>query len=147
MKRFFRLLSKIELIFFFLIGALIGVITLILAFTPIPQNKEWVVPSEAVKKSNPVASNPQSIADGKIIFIKNCYDCHGMKGKGDGPKGGDFEISPGNFTKEDFQEQTDGAVFWKISEGRKPMPSFKKDLTEIQRWTVINYVRTLGIKK
>jgi mono/diheme cytochrome c family protein len=27
------------------------------------------------------------------------------------------------------------------------MPSFKKDITEEQRWQVINYVRTLGIKK
>jgi mono/diheme cytochrome c family protein len=117
-----------------------------MAFTPMKQSKEWTVPSQAIKKNNPLALDEKSVADGKIIYIKDCYDCHGIKGEGNGPKSGDFEISPGNFTKEDFQKQTDGSIFWKISEGRKPMPSFKTDLTDIQRWTVINYIRTLGIK-
>jgi mono/diheme cytochrome c family protein len=128
-------------------GIIAGVVFLLYSFAPAQQDKEWIAPPEAYKKVNPVASNAQSIADGKEIYTKNCYDCHGLKGKGDGPKSGDIEKSPGNFTKEDFQKQTDGSVFWKISEGKKPMPSFKKDLTETQRWTVINYVRTLGIKK
>jgi len=56
-------------------------------------------------------------------------------------------MSPNFFTKEQFQKQPDGSLFWQITEGRKPMPSFKKDLSEEQRWQVINYVRTLGIKK
>ena len=34
-------------------------------------------------------------------------------------------------------------LFWKITEGRKPMPSTKKSLTEEQRWQVVNYIRTL----
>jgi mono/diheme cytochrome c family protein len=147
MKKIGNLNRKNRLSALMLIGMLNGMIIILFAFTPFQQNKEWTAPSDAAKKINPVSSNPQSIADGKTIYIKNCYDCHGIKGKGDGPKSGDFEISPGNFTKEDFQKQTDGSVFWKITEGRKPMPSFKNDLTETQRWTVINYVRTLGIKK
>jgi len=41
---------------------------------------------------------------------------------------------------------TDGELFWKISEGRRPMPEFKKRLTEEQRWQLVNYVRTFAPK-
>lgn len=123
-----------------------GATALCFAFIPM-QNDKWTAPPAAEKVHNPVAPNEQSIAAGKLIYTKNCNDCHGKKGKGDGPKSGDLEKTPRDFTKEDFQKQSDGSIFWKISEGRKPMPSFKKDLSDEQRWQVINYVRTLGIKK
>lgn len=129
------------------IGTITGAITLLFAFTPMQQSKEWNAPPEANKKTNPVASNEKSIADGKIIYTKNCVDCHGKKGKGDGPKSGDLDVSPPDFSKEKFQKQSDGSLFWKTTEGRKPMPGFKKDLTEEQRWQVVNYMRTLEVKK
>ena len=127
-------------------GAVSGTILLLSSFSPLPQSKVWTAPATAAKVSNPVASDAKSIEAGKALYTKNCNDCHGKKGKGDGPKSGDLEKSPQDFTKEDFQKQADGILFWKITEGRKPMPSFKKDLTEEQRWQVINYVRTLGKK-
>lgn len=130
---------------FNLLGFLVsGAIILLFAFTPLQQI--WDAPATAGKVSNPVASNASSIAAGKIIYTKNCYDCHGKKGKGDGPKSGDLDKGPKDFTKAIFQDQSDGALYWKITEGRKPMPSFKKDLSNEQRWQVVNYVRTLGVK-
>jgi mono/diheme cytochrome c family protein len=39
---------------------------------------------------------------------------------------------------------TDGELFYQISEGRKPMPSFKRRLTEDQRWGLVLFVRTLS---
>jgi len=45
-----------------------------------------------------------------------------------------------------MEEMTDGEIFYKISEGRRPMPSFKKRLTEEQRWQLVNYVRTFAPK-
>ncbi len=116
------------------------------AFVPMQKDK-WTAPPDAEKKVNPIVANEQSLAAGKALYTKNCNDCHGKKGKGDGPKSGDLEKSPRDFTKDDFQKQSDGSIFWKMTEGRKPMPSFKKDLTEEQRWQVINYVRTLAVKK
>jgi mono/diheme cytochrome c family protein len=44
------------------------------------------------------------------------------------------------------QQQSDGALFYKITEGRGPMPSFKTTLTEQQRWDVVNHIRTLAPK-
>jgi mono/diheme cytochrome c family protein len=129
------------------IGIITGVITLLFAFTPMTQGKQeskWAASPDADKKTNPVASDEKSIAAGKILYTNNCKSCHGTKGKGDGPKSSELDKVPGDFTKEDFQKQSDGALFWKITEGKKPMPSFKKELTDEQRWQAINYIRTLA---
>ena len=45
-----------------------------------------------------------------------------------------------------MKEMTDGELFYKLSEGRMPMPGFKAKLSEEQRWQVLNYVRTLAKK-
>jgi mono/diheme cytochrome c family protein len=103
----------------------------------------WVAPPTADNVKNPVAVTPESLATGKALFTKNCVSCHGIKGKGDGPKSADLEKEPGNFTSLVFKQQSDGAIYWKTTEGRKPMPSFKTSLTADERWQIINYVRTL----
>jgi mono/diheme cytochrome c family protein len=106
----------------------------------------WKAPARAARKQNPVAADDASIAAGKALYAANCLSCHGTSGKGDGPAAKDLEKSPGDLSKSVLWEQTDGALFWKLTEGRKPMPSFEKTLAEDQRWQVINYVRTLAPK-
>jgi len=39
---------------------------------------------------------------------------------------------------------TDGEIFYQITQGRKPMPSFRKKLTEDQRWRLVILVRSLA---
>jgi mono/diheme cytochrome c family protein len=39
---------------------------------------------------------------------------------------------------------TDGEIFYQITEGRRPMPSFKNRLTEDQRWQLVLFLRTLS---
>jgi mono/diheme cytochrome c family protein len=94
--------------------------------------------------ANPVKSDASSIANGKTLFTQHCQSCHGKKGKGDGPKAAQLDTECGDFTTADFQKQSDGAIFYKTSEGRKDMPSFKKKIPEQDDiWAVVNYVRTL----
>lgn len=149
MKTFIKQIGKKSAVGLVLIGAT----TLCFSFIPTsvvkttnyPGGQEkWVAPADADKKTNPIASDEKSIAKGKTLFTNTCLNCHGKKGKGDGPKSAELDKPVGDLTKDDFQKQSDGALFWKITEGRKPMPGFKKDMTEEQRWQVINYVRTLG---
>lgn len=121
-------------------------VCVILLFAFIPMQQPWTAPAAACSVANPVPSNAASLDAGKLLYTKNCYNCHGKKGKGDGPKSGDLDKSPKDFTKATFQSQTDGSLFWKMTEGRKPMPSFKKDLNPTERWQVINYIRTLAVK-
>ena len=106
----------------------------------------WKAPESAKQKKNPVASDEASIAAGKKMYEKECFSCHGKKGRGDGPNSATLEKPPGDLPSSKVQSQTDGELFWKITEGRKPMPSAKLILTDEQRWQVVNYVRVLGKK-
>jgi len=106
--------------------------------------KPWPVPDAAKNKKNPVAKSAESVEAGKALWSKHCKACHGAKGLGDGSKAAQLETDPGNFSKADFQAQTDGAIFYKTSEGRDDMPSFKKKIADAEDiWNLVNYIRTL----
>lgn len=108
------------------------------------QEKPWPVPDAWKTKANPVKSDATTIAKGKEVWGQHCKSCHGTKGKGDGSKASQLDTEPGDFTKATFQSQTDGALYYKTSEGRKDMPSFKKKIPDTEDiWSVINYMRTL----
>jgi mono/diheme cytochrome c family protein len=122
-------------------AVLVGAALVLNSFT-VPQDAtKWVAPATAEKTVNPIASDAASIAAGKVLFTKNCEQCHGKKGRGDGPKSAELEKQVGDMTTADFAAQSDGAIFWKMTQGRKPMPSFKKEMSDDQRWQVINYIR------
>ena len=142
MKKNIKEVGKIKLSSLIAIGAITGAIILLSAFGPTQQI--WTAPPSADKVNNPVVGNEKNISTGKDLFNKTCAICHGKKGRGDGPKSAELDKPVGDFTKENFSKQSDGAIFWKITEGRKPMPGFKKEMTEEQRWMVINYIRELG---
>jgi len=92
---------------------------------------------------NPVKSDAESIATGKELWGQHCKSCHGTKGVGDGPKAAQLKTEPGDFSKADFQGQPDGSIFYKTSEGRDDMPSFKKKIPDAdERWSIVNYIRT-----
>ena len=107
---------------------------------------EWVAPARAAKKKSPIEANAASLGKGKTVWTKECASCHGDKGKGDGPAVKDLEKKPEDVTLPKTLSQTDGALFWKITEGRKPMASYAQTLSEEDRWHVINYMRTLAPK-
>jgi len=104
----------------------------------------WKAPRREADKKNPVPADGQSVARGKEIYAKNCADCHGAAGKGDGPKGADLEPKPRDLSSSQVQAEGEGALYWKITTGRRPMPSFAKLLSEKDRWHTVNYIRTLG---
>ena len=105
---------------------------------------QWRVPKREAERKNPIPSDPKSIAAGKIVYEKNCATCHGPTGKGDGPKGRDLQPKPGDLSSPQLASQSDGAIYWKTTTGRRPMPAFEKLLSEQDRWHVVNYVRSLG---
>lgn len=71
--------------------------------------------------------------------------CHGEKGMGDGPGAKTIKVKPANFTDAKLLAlETDGSLFWKMSNGRGPMPSWKDDLSETERWQLVDYIRKLN---
>jgi mono/diheme cytochrome c family protein len=111
------------------------------------QNKEtWKAPKSADELKNPFKDQKSSTLDGKKIFDQNCVSCHGDEGLGNGPAGASLNPKPANLTSKEVQEQSDGAIFWKITNGRGIMISWKFSLSEKQRWHLVNYIRELGKK-
>lgn len=106
----------------------------------------WEAPARAAKKKNPVPASEASLTRGREVYVKDCASCHGDQGRGDGPGVKDLEVKPGDLSDPHSVAHTDGDLFWKITEGRKPMPSFAENYSDEDRWNVINYLRTLTAK-
>jgi len=109
-------------------------------------NGPWNVPESAKQKKNLYPPDEFSIARGKKSYKIECMRCHGKEGKGDGTSAIRIEKIVADLTSDYVQNQTDGELFWKISEGRRPMPLAKRTLTDDQRWDIINYIRTFKKK-
>tara|TARA_R110002072_G_scaffold282761_3_gene445961 strand:+ start:35004 stop:35417 length:414 start_codon:yes stop_codon:yes gene_type:complete len=104
--------------------------------------KEWKAPASANNLKNPYKGNASATAKGKKLFKQMCAICHGNYGKGDGMAGSSLTPRPTNFTISKVQAQSDGALYWKLTEGRAPMASYKTILKKEQRWQLVNYIRT-----
>jgi mono/diheme cytochrome c family protein len=110
--------------------------------TIVAQPKPWTVPANFKSMKNPVAVSDASNKDGKTIYDKNCASCHGKTGLGDGVKARALQTFPGDFSKADFQGQTDGDHFYKTKTGRGEMPKYEGKLADNDIWNVVNYMRT-----
>lgn len=125
-----------------LLSAVVGFSVMCFAFMP-DGKKPWNAPAAAASKANP-QKGAESISNGKALYAKHCQSCHGKTGLGDGTKASELKTEPGDFSKADFHSQSDGSIYYKISEGRDDMPSFKKKITDANdMWDVVNFVRTL----
>ena len=115
---------------------------LLLSATLGAQTKPWVVPSNFKTTKNPVAMSDASTKAGQVIFAKNCTPCHGKTGLGDGIKARVLKDFPGDFTKAEFQNQTDGELFYKTKNGKGEMPKYEGKLADEDIWNIVNYLRT-----
>ncbi len=107
-------------------------------------NAPWIAPKEADALKNPLKNNADATAKGKILYTQYCTICHGVKGLGNGVGGMNLTPKPTNHTSKKVQSQTDGAIYWKMTNGRPPMASYKDILKDDQRWELVNYIRTLA---
>jgi len=107
------------------------------------QRQPWQAPHEADTLKSSLPRTEETLASGKQLYTSLCAVCHGPKGKGDGIGSTALLPKPANFLKPAFTGQPDGVLFWKISTGRPPMPSFKEVLAGEDIWAIIEYIRTL----
>jgi mono/diheme cytochrome c family protein len=109
------------------------------------QNRQSKIPEEAKLRQNPVEPSPPAIAAARAIYLDKCVQCHGETGKGDGSDAALYYPAPASLNDaKRMNAVTDGELFYEISEGRKPMPAFKKRLTEEQRWQLVLLVRSFA---
>lgn len=109
-----------------------------------PQRGREIPPVDA---QTLIAYSPKSIEKGSELFKKNCVQCHGELGHGDGPAAATLNPRPRNFTSP--SGWTNGhdlpSIFKTVSEGMKGtgMASFDY-LTKADRMALAHYVQALG---
>ncbi len=121
---------------------LIAVISFFCFTVTAQQPKPWDVPAEYKDMKNPVAKGDESNKAGLALYTKYCASCHGKTGLGDGVKARMLKDFPGDFSKDYYQNQTDGEHFYKTKFGRNDMPKYEGKLSDENIWNIVNYMRT-----
>lgn len=109
------------------------------------RSQGWQIPEGAEAESNPVPVDAAVLARGQRLYKSKCQRCHGIDGNGAGPDADPNHV-PGDLTDaRRASRNPDGVMFYKIWNGRaKPkMPAMKTDISRIDVWTVVHYVKTL----
>ena len=91
--------------------------------------EKWLSLAASAAKKNPIAPTQDSIAAGQRIYSKTCMI--------------ELNIHPAKLSNPQLDREPDGALFWKITTGKKPMPAYGKRLSETDRWNLVNYIRTI----
>ncbi|RAL21605.1 cytochrome c [Lujinxingia litoralis] len=101
-------------------------------------------PAQSALLENPVPVNAQSLEYGRFLFRTNCVVCHGTEGAGNGPivESGAYGAPPSLLTDK-LRGYEDGRIYHVVTYGQGAMWAYKNNLTEMERWAVINYVRAL----
>lgn len=105
--------------------------------------QEWVVPAENGAKLSPFAFNDSTRKAGAELYNLNCKSCHGDPGKNNVIN---LVPAPPDPASAKMQTNSDGAIHYKLVEGRGPMPSFKNILSSSDMWRVISYIRSFNDK-
>jgi mono/diheme cytochrome c family protein len=106
------------------------------------ENRPWTIPESARSMKNPIDPSAADLDSVRPIYREKCSSCHGLTGRGDGHDASRYDPKPTDFTAaRHMSAVTDGELFYKLTEGRKPMPSFKKRLSDEQRWRMVLLIR------
>jgi mono/diheme cytochrome c family protein len=131
-----------------LIVAALSIIFVVAAVATFKSLTGWSAPASARRMKNPVPATEAAVDDGMFNYSKHCKSCHGVNGDGNGERASQLSAMPSDFTDASAMNgQTDGALFWKITHGRRPMPGFQNKLTDTERWELVDYLRTFAKKQ
>lgn len=97
---------------------------------------------EVMEIENPIEPSSASLERGAEVFQRVCMPCHGSGGEGDGPVT-QAGVPSFSIVSEEAREYPDGYLYSIIRVGRGAMPPFGHQITNYDRWHVVNYVREL----
>ena len=89
---------------------------------------------------------PADIPRGKGVYQRNCENCHGVGGWGDGPDGQALKIAPTNFHRFSSFLKSDEELLRTIEHGVvfSPMHAWRGQLTDGEMQDVVMYIRLLS---
>jgi mono/diheme cytochrome c family protein len=91
---------------------------------------------------NPVTATAQSLGQGEALFAINCAMCHGPTSATPGPVGQKLNPPPPGLDPGRVQDLSDATIFKAITLGFGRMPPFQGRLTPLERWDLVNFLRT-----
>jgi len=99
----------------------------------------------APAERNPVADDPEAIAEALPHYKEMCVVCHGAPGLKRSEIAEGLHPEPPNLASEDTQGLTDGQIFWVITNGvtSTGMPAFEEADDVNTRWKIVSFVRHL----
>ncbi len=102
-------------------------------------SNDWLsdVPPRDRQKTNPLASQPQAVEAGRLLFADHCAQCHGENAEG-------TKRRPSLRTSRIQSQATGGAIHWLLVNGsvRRGMPSWSR-LPDQQLWQLVAYLKSL----
>jgi cytochrome c oxidase cbb3-type subunit 2 len=114
-----------------------------------PEPRPIAAPGKA-----PVAT-PEQLAKGKELYMDaGCFNCHGERGKGDGPAAKEMKddagrpIAPRDFTDGVFRGGAEPVdIYYRFATGMDgtPMPSYGDLIEGADMWALVNYVLSLRV--
>ncbi len=105
--------------------------------------QDWIVPADKAGVTNPSEYNLANVKKGKDIYMVSCKSCHGLPGKNNALP---LVPAPPDIASEKMQTNSEGALYFKITEGKGGMPQFASTLSDDDRWRLVNYIMNYNPK-
>ncbi|MGB0136636.1 MAG: c-type cytochrome [Flavobacteriales bacterium] len=109
---------------------------------PFPNTTEGYE-AAGVELSSPIGTTEANIAKGEVLYNRYCVHCHGEKGDGMGKiaQNGHIEGIPSYSGK--LVDLPVGKMYHTLTYGKGLMGSHASQLSALERWEVIEYVKVL----
>ncbi len=98
------------------------------------------IPTEVL--ANPLLPSRENLMLGQSKYLTFCSPCHGNYAEGDSRLRGQFP-NPPTLHSTRAREFSDGMIYHIIVNGQNVMPSYASQITDEERWAIVNYVRVL----
>jgi len=104
-------------------------------------------PAEELR--SPFQPTPDVLKAGESSYFTFCAQCHGKYHDGNGTVGQSFAPLPGDLRSAKVQALPEGVLFKEISYGipKGRQPPLATTIAVADRWQIISYVKSLGIRK
>jgi mono/diheme cytochrome c family protein len=108
-----------------------------LSFAAVSSSRWQHVPAKNHAQINPLASQPEAVAAGALVYRERCQQCHKADAQGDGHK------RP-SLRSDRLRTASDGDIEWFLRQGDlgRGMPAWSS-LPEAQRWQLVTYLRSI----
>jgi len=114
---------------------------------PLTDGTAWLAGYEAsdteIQLPDSLNLSGEALAEGKRVYEVFCDHCHGAKGMGDGPISKDEKIIVPSYMNADRMALSYGKMYYSITYGKNAMGQHASQLTPLERWRLVQYVRHL----